>query len=129
MPKTVYSKELKESMFKRLAPPNAEKAPDIARETNIPVNTLYTWRAKVMKNNPTSNKKAKNWSSNDKFQAVLETASLSELETAKYCREKGIHVEELKSWIKQCQNANENKFEDPKPVSYTHLTLPTNREV
>ena len=110
MPKTVYSKELKESMFKRLAPPNAEKAPDIARETNIPVNTLYTWRAKVMKNNPTSNKKAKNWSSNDKFQAVLETASLSELETAKYCREKGIHVEELKSWIKQCQNANENKF-------------------
>jgi len=116
MPKTVYSKELKESMFKRLAPPNAEKAPDIARETNIPVNTLYTWRAKVMKNNPTSNKKAKNWSSNDKFQAVLETASLSELETAKYCREKGIHVEELKSWIKQCQNANENKFEDPKEL-------------
>jgi transposase-like protein len=116
MPKTVYSKELKESMFKRLAPPNAEKAPDIARETNIPVNTLYTWRAKVMKNNPTSNKKAKNWSSSDKFQAVLETASLSEVETAKYCREKGIHVEELKSWIKQCQNANENKFEDPKEL-------------
>ena len=116
MPKTVYSKELKESMFKRLAPPNAEKAPDIARETNIPVNTLYTWRSKVLKSNPTSNKKSKNWSSSDKFQAVLETASLSELETAKYCREKGIHVEELKSWIKQCQNANENKFEDPKQL-------------
>jgi transposase-like protein len=110
MSRTVYPKELKESIFKRLAPPNAEKVPDIARETNIPVNTLYTWRSKIMKNNPTSNKKAKNWSSSDKFQAVLETASLSELETAKYCREKGIHVEELKSWIKQCQNANENKF-------------------
>ena len=116
MSRTVYPKELKESIFKRLAPPNAEKVPDIARETNIPTNTLYTWRSKVMKNNPTSNKKSSKWSSSDKFQAVLETASLSELETAKYCREKGIHVEKLKSWIKQCQNANENKFEDPKKL-------------
>ncbi|TDX34774.1 transposase [Halanaerobium congolense] len=116
MPRKVYSKKLKESIFKRLAPPNAEKAPDIARETNIPVNTLYTWRTKVLKSNPTSNKKSSNWSSSDKFQAVLETASLSELETAKYCREKGIHVEELKNWIKQCQNANEFKYEDPKEL-------------
>jgi len=69
-----------------------------------------------MKNNPTSNKKSNKWSSSDKFQAVLETASLSELETAKYCREKGIHVEELKNWIKQCQNANEFKYEDPKEL-------------
>jgi transposase-like protein len=116
MSRTVYPKELKESIFKRLAPPNAEKVPDIARETNIPTNTLYTWRSKVMKNNPTSNKKSSKWSSSDKFQAVLETASLSELETAKYCREKGIHVEKLKSWIKQCQNANKNKLEDPKEL-------------
>jgi len=49
MPRKVYSKKLKKSIFKRLAPPNAEKVPDIARETNIPVNTLYTWRSKVLK--------------------------------------------------------------------------------
>jgi len=116
MPKNVYPKELKESIFKRLAPPNAEKVSALAKETNIPEGTLYSWRTKVMESNPTSNKKASKWSSSDKFQAVLETASLSELETAKYCREKGIHVEELKSWIKQCQNANENKFEDPKEL-------------
>ena len=116
MSRTVYSKELKESMFKRLAPPNAEHVPDLVKETGIPKPTLYGWRTKVLKNNPTSNKKASKWSSSDKFQAVLETASLSELETAKYCREKGIHVEELKSWIKQCQNANEIKYEDPKEL-------------
>jgi transposase-like protein len=116
MPKNVYPKKLKESIFKRLASPNAEKVSALAKETHIPKGTLYSWRTKVMKNNPTSNKKASKWSSSDKFQAVLETASLSELETAKYCREKGIHVEKLKSWIKQCQNANENKFEDPKKL-------------
>ncbi len=48
--------------------------------------------------------KASKWTSKDKFQAVLETACLSELETSKYCREKGIHVEELKNRVKQCQN-------------------------
>ena len=116
MPRKVYPKKLKESIFKRLTPPNAEKVPALAKETNIPKGTLYRWRTKVLENNPTSNKKSSKWSSSDKFQAVLETASLSELETAKYCREKGIHVEELKIWIKQCQNANEIKYEDPKEL-------------
>ena len=116
MPRKVYPKKLKDSIFKRLAPPNAEKVPALAKETNIPKGTLYTWRSKIIKSNPTSNKKSSKWSSSNKFQAVLETASLSELETAKYCREKGIHVEELKNWIKQCQNANEFKYEDPKEL-------------
>ncbi|MFO7819635.1 MAG: hypothetical protein R6V17_05280 [Halanaerobacter sp.] len=116
MPKKVYSKKLKESVFKRLAPPNAEKVPALAEELNIPKNTLYGWRSKVLKQSSNTSKKASNWSSQDKFQAVLETASLSELETSKYCREKGIHLEELKSWIKQCQSANNTAFEDTKKI-------------
>jgi hypothetical protein len=88
---------LKDSVFKRLAPPNAEKVPTLAKETNIPKATLYIWRTKVFENDPTSNKKSSKWSSSDKFQAFLETASLSELETAKYYRKKGIHVEKIKS--------------------------------
>ncbi|SDC47138.1 MULTISPECIES: transposase [unclassified Candidatus Frackibacter] len=116
MPKKVYPKELKESVFKRLAPPNAEKVPDLAKELDIPRNTLYSWRSKVLKESSATSKRASKWTSKDKFQAVLETASLSELETSKYCREKGIHLEELKSWAKQCQNANDTKLEDPKEL-------------
>ena len=37
MPKTVYPKKLKESIFKRLAPPNSAHTPD---ETDIPTNSL-----------------------------------------------------------------------------------------
>lgn len=116
MPKKPYSKEFKESILKTLVPPNAEHIPTLSKETGVPVNTLYTWRTKLRKDNPTSNKKSTNWSSSDKFQAVLETDSLSEHEIAKYCREKGIHVEELKDWVKQCQNANNNKSEDPEKL-------------
>ncbi len=86
MPKKVYSKKLKESVFKRLA--SGEKVSDLAKELNIPKNTLYTWRKKVLKGSSTTNKKASKWSSKDKFQAVLQTAGLSELETSKYCRKK-----------------------------------------
>ena len=116
MPKKVYSKKLKESVFKRLAPPNAEKVSALAEELDIPRNTLYTWRRKVLETSSATSKKSSNWSSEDKFQAVLETASLSEHETSKYCREKGIHLEELNSWIKQCQGANKTKFEDTKKI-------------
>lgn len=90
MPKNPYSKEFKESILKRLVPPDAEKMPALSKETGIPLSTLYTWRNRLRKDNPTSNKKSTNWSSSDKFQAVLETASLSEHETAKYCREKAL---------------------------------------
>ena len=116
MPQKTYPKKLKESVLNRLAPPNAEKVSDLAKELNIPKNTLYTWRAKILKESSSTSKKASKWTSKDKFQAVLETASLSELETSKYCREKGIHVEELKSWVKQCQNANDTKLEDPEEL-------------
>ena len=72
-----------------------------------------------LKGSSTLNKKAKKCSSKDKFQAVLETASLSELETSKYCREKGVHLQELKRWVKQCQNANNVNLEDPKELKDT----------
>jgi len=116
MKKRTYSKKLKDSVFKRLTPPNAEKVPALAEELNIPRNTLYTWRSKALKNSSNTNKKASKWTSKDKFQAVLETASLSELETVKYCRKKGIYLEELNKWKKQCQNANNTKYEDPEEI-------------
>ena len=41
------------------------------------------------------------------------------METSKYCREKGVHLQELKRWVKQCQNANNVKLEDPKELKDT----------
>ncbi|SDH60123.1 hypothetical protein [Halanaerobium congolense] len=41
MPRKVYPKKLKEFILKRLTPPNTEKVPALAKETNIPKGTLY----------------------------------------------------------------------------------------
>lgn len=42
------------------------------------------------------------WSADDKFAAVLQTASLSETEVGAYCRENGLYPEQLQRWKEAC---------------------------
>ena len=86
-----------------------ETATSLAEELNIPRTTIYQWvqtNNKKNKNNTINLKSKSNWTSQDKFHIVLETATLSENELAEYCRRKGIYVEEINSWKDQCLNAN-----------------------
>ena len=46
------------------------------------------------------------WSSAQKFQAVLESAPLSEEEVSEYCRRRGIQPEHLSQWRAACEKAN-----------------------
>ena len=46
------------------------------------------------------------WSTQDKFLIVVETASLNETELAEYARKKGLYVEQIKAWKDACMNAN-----------------------
>ena len=46
------------------------------------------------------------WSSEEKFAAVVETASLTELEVSAFCRHKGIYPEQLGTWRETCRQAN-----------------------
>lgn len=52
------------------------------------------------------NKNAGNWSSSKKFQAVLDTATMSQQELSAYCRQHGIYPEQLADWKAQCMSAN-----------------------
>jgi len=47
------------------------------------------------------------WSSRDKFNAVLETATLSEEELAEYCRRRGLYPEQIEQWRLSCEQAND----------------------
>ena len=55
---------------------------------------------------PGNGKNAEEWSSQDKFGVVLETARLNEAELAEYCRSKGLFVEQVAQWRQACQEAN-----------------------
>src|SRR5690554_1283371 len=112
-----YTKEFKESVLKRLE--QNESVKSISEEFKISKSTIYQWvrtHNNKQKNFSINLKSKNNWTSEDKFQVVLETSSLTETGLAEYCRRKGIYVDEVKAWRAQCVEANQTTREDPKEL-------------
>lgn len=104
-----YSKELKDSIIAKMLPPKNQSISDIQQETGIPEGTLKKWRAEIRQQGfaaPSGQQQSEEWSTRDKFLIVVETATLSEIELAEYCRSKGLYVEQVKSWQDNCIQAN-----------------------
>ena len=69
-----YSPELKESLLRRMLPPNNESISKIAREEGISEQTLRNWRDKARANGiaaPGIEATPDDWSSQDKFLIVV----------------------------------------------------------
>ena len=104
-----YSQELKEALLRRMLPPNNESITKISKEEGISEQTLRNWRDKARKEGyaaPGTNASPDDWSTQDKFLVVVETASMNETELAEYARKKGLYVEQIKAWKDACLNAN-----------------------
>lgn len=104
-----YSPEFKEALLRRMLPPNNESISKIAREEGISEQTLRNWRDKARKEGmatPGIDAVPDEWSTQDKFLVVVETASMNENELAEYARQKGLFVEQIKAWRDACMNAN-----------------------
>ena len=104
-----YSPELKDALLRRMLPPNNESITKISREEGISEQTLRNWRDKARKEGyaaPGTDSVPDDWSTQDKFLVVVETASMNETELAEYARKKGLYVEQIKAWKDACMNAN-----------------------
>ena len=96
-----YSTERKEAVLKKMAPPNNISVPELAEQEGIAIQTLYNWRKQARSEGhvlPAKSDTTENWSSEEKFRVVLETALLSEIELSTYCRERGIYPEQIERW-------------------------------
>ncbi len=104
-----YSEEFKHSIITRMMPPQNQSVSVIARETGLSEGTLHKWRKKAKSKGlpvPSGEKEVDRWSTQDKFSIVVETALLSEVELAEYCRSKGLYVEQVTAWRDACMQAN-----------------------
>ena len=104
-----YPKELKNSIIRRILPPNNESISQIAKEEGISEQTLRNWRDKARAEGipaPGNDAPADKWSTRDKYLIVVETAGMNESDLASYAREKGLYVEQIKAWQDACMNAN-----------------------
>lgn len=104
-----YSAERREAILKKLLAPHNRTVPDLAREEGISEATIYNWRKQARGQGrllPDQASDSEGWSSQDKFNAVLESAALSEVELAEYCRRRGLYPEQLRRWRTSCEQAN-----------------------
>ena len=105
-----YSVERRESVLKKMLPPNNVSIAALSKEEGISDATLYLWRKQAREQGrlmPDSDTTPNGWTSRDKFAAVMETAAMSETDVAAYCREKGIYPEQLAQWRVACEQAND----------------------
>jgi transposase-like protein len=115
-----YSKEIKESILKRMIPPNNEAISRISEETGITEATLYKWRkeARAAGNaTPGDGQGPEQWNSEDKFLIVMETYAMNGAELAEYCRKKGLYKEQIEAWRDTCLNANGQEFNQTKQLN------------
>lgn len=108
-----YSPELKDALLRRMLPPNNESITKISREEGISEQTLRNWRDKARKEGyaaPGTDAVPDDWSTQDKFLVVVETASMNETELAEYARKKGLYIEQIKAWKDACMVASLKKL-------------------
>lgn len=103
-----YPKERKDAVIAKMA--SHRSLPELAAEEQISLPTLYAWHRKAREEGllmPSGDDTPDGWNSVDKFNAVLQTASMSQTEIAEFCRAKGLYLEQIQRWKNACQNAND----------------------
>ena len=55
-----------------------------------------------------------NWTAEQKFSAVIETAAMSEVEVSEYCRKKGLFPEQIQQWKHSCISGNQSEADKRK---------------
>ena len=104
-----YDNDFKDWVVLQMMPPLNRSVAELAVALNLTPQSLRNWRQMARDKGlivPGNGKTSDQWSSADKFNAVMETGPLSEVEISQYCRIKGIYPEQIQQWRLACQNAN-----------------------
>jgi len=99
-----YSTQIRENAVKKALTGHATKR-QIADKMGVGLSTLQRWVRETQKYGEPSmakhEKRPQDWTREERLNALLETAKLSEEELGAWCRQKGIHTHHLKKWHKE----------------------------
>jgi transposase-like protein len=104
-----YSEERREAILRKLLPPHSRTVAEVAEAEGVSAATLYNCRKQARASGrllPDRADDPEGWSSRDKFNAVLESAAMSELELGEYARRRGLYPEQIRRWRESCEQAN-----------------------
>lgn len=116
-----YSDIFKRKMVQKLTGPDALSACALAKEVDVSQPTLSKWLRKagidpsfdchfnindtLQMRPPVTDKRPIDWSPEEKLQAVLEAADLSDEQLGAFLRSKGLHETHLQQWRMQMLNS------------------------
>lgn len=103
-----YSTEVKQTLTEKLLRPDGPGVPELSRETNIPRETLYSWRQKAKNGGMNSTKRNRQYSSREKLSLVLESRRQKNDELGIWLREKGLHESQLNAWEQEINSVLES---------------------
>jgi transposase-like protein len=106
---TYYSPERKAALLKMLLPPLSLTVAEVCRREGVSDVSMYLWRKMANQGSkvPDDILLSDKWSAEARFAAVLETASLTQLELGEYCRRNGLYPEQLNAWRQACISGQE----------------------
>ena len=117
--RTKYSQEEKLQMVNEFAKSGLTKWSFVQKHPEYKRTTLLNWLRKYFPNTASEEEQQATADgtkdpkdSIGKFQMVVETARMNEVELGAYCRSNGIYATELNAWKVNCMNAN-NQNRDP----------------
>jgi len=113
---TVYSNEFKSKMVTKLLSPGGPSFTVLSEETGVHHTSLRHW-VKAYANGKGMTKKSKTTSRltpEEKFQILLETASLKDNQLGDYLRKKGLHSAQLEEWKQEAFDGMKSSAGRPK---------------
>ena len=102
---STYTEDFKKNAVETLLRPNSGGLTITSRKLNIPDSTLYGWKKKyanIVDMEKSKSKLSKDWSPEQKLEALLKTASMSEEDLGQYLRSNGLHSADIESFKKTC---------------------------
>ena len=122
-----YDAATKERVLARLLPPSPEPLRDVSISENISEPTLRKWLNESRMEGTLQGKTPEDNSGltpQQKFQVVLETVTLDELQLGEYARSHGYFVQDIKRWIENCRQCNDTgQINQPGKVLYLQNEL------
>jgi transposase len=123
---SVYSNEFKSKMVTKLLSPGGPSFTVLSEETGVHHTSLRQW-VKAYGNGTSMTKKSKapsKFTPEEKFQILLETASLKDQSLGDYLRKKGLHSAQLAEWkleaIEAMKSSPGRPKKDPEVLELRH---------
>lgn len=97
---TQFTEDFKQQAVQKALTRGSMNLKNIAMELGVGYSTLQNWirQHRSTLTNMTTEKTPNNWSTEQRFIALMETHEMDELKIGQYCRENGLYIHHLAAW-------------------------------